>query len=62
MTLEENYCFDAEVYADEADIDEKLNFREDQRSESFLCQFVISDVFRQLISENGFSVTSSPHC
>ena len=30
--LEENYCFDAELYADEACIDEKLDFKEDQRS------------------------------
>lgn len=37
VTLEENYCFDAEVYADEADIDEKLDFRDDQRSECDIC-------------------------
>jgi hypothetical protein len=30
--LEENCCFDAEVYADEADIKEKLEFKDDQRS------------------------------
>jgi WD repeat-containing protein 48 len=30
--LEENYCFDAEMYADEADIEERLEFRDDQRS------------------------------
>jgi WD repeat-containing protein 48 len=30
--LEENYCFDAEMYADEADIEEQLDFRDDQRS------------------------------
>ncbi len=29
--LEENYCFDAEMYADEVEIDEKIDFREDQR-------------------------------
>ena len=33
VVLEENYCFDAEVYADEAEINEPLEFREDQRSE-----------------------------
>lgn len=31
--LEENYCFDAEMYADEIEVDEALDFREDQRSE-----------------------------
>jgi WD repeat-containing protein 48 len=32
VQLEENYCFDAEVYADEIDIPERIEFREDQRS------------------------------
>ena len=31
VMLEEIYCFDAEVYADETEIDEKIEFREDQR-------------------------------
>jgi WD repeat-containing protein 48 len=30
--LEENYCFDAEVYADEAEVEEDIEFRDDQRS------------------------------
>ena len=30
--LEENYCFDAEMYADEADVEEPIQFRDDQRS------------------------------
>lgn len=30
--LEENYCFDAEMYADELQLEEKIDFREDQRS------------------------------
>lgn len=30
--LEENYCFDAEVYADEVGYDDPDEFREDQRS------------------------------
>jgi hypothetical protein len=34
VALEENNCFDGEVYADEIDILEKIDFREDQRSES----------------------------
>lgn len=35
VMLEENYCFDAEAYADEIDVDEKIDFREDQRSMSY---------------------------
>jgi len=30
--LEENTCFDAEMYADELHIEEKIDFKEDQRS------------------------------
>jgi WD repeat-containing protein 48 len=30
--LEENTCFDAEMYADELQIEEKIDFKEDQRS------------------------------
>lgn len=33
VMLEENYCFDAEVYADELDLPKDIVFREDQRSE-----------------------------
>jgi WD repeat-containing protein 48 len=33
VTLEENNCFDAEVYADETDAARSVDFREDQRSE-----------------------------
>lgn len=32
VMLEENHCFDAEMYADEIDIEESIEFREDQRS------------------------------
>lgn len=32
--LEYNHCFDAEVYADELDFDERIDFKEDQRSAS----------------------------
>lgn len=32
VMLEENYCFDAEVYADETDVANLTDFREDQRS------------------------------
>ena len=34
VMLEENYCFDAEVYADEVNLPSDLQFREDQRSKS----------------------------
>ena len=39
--LEENYCFDAEAYADELDLEEKIDFREDHRSACprILCKF-----------------------
>lgn len=30
--LEENYCFDAETYADELELEEDIDFREDHRS------------------------------
>lgn len=30
--LEENYCFDAEMYADELQLEEDIDFREDHRS------------------------------
>ena len=33
VILEENYCFDAEMYADELNLGEEIGFREDQRSE-----------------------------
>ena len=33
VALEEGYCFDAETYADELEIDEDIELREDQRSE-----------------------------
>ena len=32
--LEENYCFDAEVYADEIEMVNPHEFRDDQRSKS----------------------------
>ena len=34
ITLEENTAFDAEMYADELDIDQNIDFKEDQRSMS----------------------------
>jgi len=44
VMLEENYCFDAEVYADELDLPEWMMFREDQRSMStFLEQYIATN-------------------
>jgi hypothetical protein len=34
--MEENYAFDAEVYADETEFKDAVDFREDQRSRSFV--------------------------
>jgi WD repeat-containing protein 48 len=34
--LEENNCFDAEMYADELEIEEEIEFKEDQRSKSLV--------------------------
>jgi WD repeat-containing protein 48 len=33
VVLEEYNCFDAEMYADELELDEPVEFRDDQRSE-----------------------------
>ncbi len=32
VALEENYCFDADMYADELELENAHDFREDQRS------------------------------
>ena len=43
--LEENNCFDAEMYADELEPDEPIEFREDQRSEQpIFYHFLIPDL------------------
>jgi WD repeat-containing protein 48 len=49
VMLEENYCFDAEVYADEIDIPEKIDFREDQRIN--LGKWVLRNLFTTLLDE-----------
>lgn len=49
VMLEENYAFDAEVYADEADIPEKIDFREDQRIN--LGKWVLRNLFSTLLDE-----------
>lgn len=55
VMLEENYCFDAEVYADELDLDKDLVFREDQRSKpnSRKARWGSLLMFLQSTSENG---------
>jgi len=37
--LDENYCFDAESYADELQLDDSIEFREDHRSRSCVCAY-----------------------
>ncbi|ETN41750.1 uncharacterized protein HMPREF1541_03687 [Cyphellophora europaea CBS 101466] len=49
VMLEENYAFDAEVYADEIDIPEKIEFREDQRIN--LGKWVLRNLFSTLLDE-----------
>jgi WD repeat-containing protein 48 len=49
VTLEENTCFDAEMYADELELDENVEFREDQRIN--LGKWVLRYLFDGLISE-----------
>nr|POE72300.1 ubp9-binding protein [Quercus suber] len=49
VVLEENTCFDAEMYADELDIDEDIEFREDQRVN--LGKWVLRYLFSDLITE-----------
>ncbi|OCL14563.1 WD repeat protein-like protein [Glonium stellatum] len=47
--LEENYCFDAEMYADELELEEKIEFREDQRIN--LGKWILRYLFSNLIDE-----------
>lgn len=49
VTLEENTCFDAEMYLDELELDEKLEFKDDQRIN--LGKWVLRYLFDGLISE-----------
>ncbi|KAF3926548.1 hypothetical protein AA313_de0201750 [Arthrobotrys entomopaga] len=47
--LEENYCFDAEMYADEVETEEKIEFRDDHRIN--LGKWVLRYLFSNLIDE-----------
>ncbi|KAK0345076.1 hypothetical protein LTR59_004404 [Friedmanniomyces endolithicus] len=49
VILEENTCFDAEMYADELELDEDIEFREDQRIN--LGKWVLRYIFSNLITE-----------
>ena len=49
VILDENTCFDAEMYADELDLDEDIEFREDQRIN--LGKWVLRYLFSNLITE-----------
>jgi WD repeat-containing protein 48 len=55
VVLEEYNCFDAEMYADEIHTEEPIEFREDQRSKSFIhtSAFTKTDHSIQSTSENG---------
>ena len=47
--LEENYCFDAEMYADDLQLEEQIDFREDHRIN--LGKWVLRYLFSNLIDE-----------
>ncbi|KAF2131515.1 WD repeat protein-like protein [Dothidotthia symphoricarpi CBS 119687] len=47
--LEENYCFDAEMYADELQLEEEIDFREDHRIN--LGKWILRYLFSNLIDE-----------
>lgn len=47
--LEENYCFDAEAYADELILDNAAEFHTDQRSE-FLSLIIASHIHRRKLT------------
>ncbi|KAI4687762.1 uncharacterized protein J4E88_003353 [Alternaria novae-zelandiae] len=47
--LEENYCFDAETYADELELEEQIDFREDHRIN--LGKWILRYLFSNLIDE-----------
>ncbi|KAL8853259.1 MAG: hypothetical protein Q9221_001870 [Calogaya cf. arnoldii] len=47
--LEENYCFDAEMYADELELENASEFRDDQRIN--LGKWILRYLFAQLIEE-----------
>ncbi|MCJ1398417.1 hypothetical protein MMC11_001615 [Xylographa trunciseda] len=49
VILEDNYCFDAEIYADEVTQDDAITFREDQRIN--LGKWVLRYLFSNLIDE-----------
>lgn len=49
VILEENTCFDAEMYADELDLEDNIEFREDQRIN--LGKWVLRYLFNGLITE-----------
>ena len=49
VMLEENYCFDAEIYADDTEFAGKIDFREDQRI--ILGKWVLRNLFSSLLDE-----------
>ena len=62
--LEENYCFDAEMYADEADIEDAVEFKDDQRSKNRSCTLIfwssgIADNFQLTLANGSFVISSA---
>lgn len=51
ITLEENSCFDAEMYADELDVEDGVEFKEDQRIN--LGKWVLRYLFANIITEEA---------
>lgn len=58
VILELNRCFDAEIYADEADLDDQSQLRDDQRSMTPSLYPTASLTYLQSTWGNGFYVGS----
>ena len=54
--LEENNCFDAEMYADELESDEPIEFREDQRSEQPIFYQILYRIYLIIVMPARFCV------
>ncbi|POS87499.1 hypothetical protein EPUL_000677 [Erysiphe pulchra] len=54
VILEENNCFDAEVYADELELDEVEEFREDQRINlgKWILRYILSNLLEEIIQKD----------
>ncbi|KAI6248727.1 hypothetical protein HI914_02707 [Erysiphe necator] len=54
VILEENNCFDAEVYADELELEEPAEFREDQRINlgKWILRYILSNLLEEIIHKD----------